>query len=77
MKELREWLMTMKSKLGVVRLKGGTEVEDMTFAEIAFMKELSRDIVPVTVKIGGPEARNDMRAMKKIGNVLGVTKKSR
>jgi hypothetical protein len=56
---------------GLVGLKGGTEVEDMTFEEIAFLKALGDPILPVIVKIGGPEARNDIRAMKALG-VQGI-----
>lgn len=70
---LRDKLIKLKEKFGVDRLKGGTEVEDLTFEEIAFMKKFSQGIMPMTVKIGGPEARNDMRMMVKLGveGVLG------
>ncbi|MDH4199530.1 MAG: HpcH/HpaI aldolase/citrate lyase family protein [Spirochaetia bacterium] len=50
----------------VVGVKTGTEVEDMGFEEIAFMKSFCGN-VPLTVKIGGPEARNDIRHCIKIG----------
>lgn len=53
-------LLYLKSK-GVVALKAGTEVEDMNFEEISIFKKISDKIVPVLVKIGGPEARNDIR----------------
>jgi hypothetical protein len=51
---------------GLVALKGGTEVEDMTYNELLFMKEIAINI-PVIVKIGGPEARNDIRYCQSIG----------
>ncbi len=60
-------LRNLYCEYGLVALKGGTEVEDMTFEEIAFMKALGGEYVPLVVKIGGPEARNDMRACKAIG----------
>jgi hypothetical protein len=63
---------TLESKLdelthlyGLVALKGGTEVEDMTYDELLFLKEIAISI-PVIVKIGGPEARNDIRYCKSI-----------
>ncbi len=57
----------MHYEFGLAALKGGTEVEDMTFEEIAFLKALCGEDLPLVVKIGGPEARNDMRACKSIG----------
>lgn len=57
---LRSKLLQLK-KAGVAAVKAGTEVEDMNFDEIALLKEISLDIVPLIVKIGGPEARNDIR----------------
>lgn len=50
-----------------VALKTGTEAEDMSFEDIRIMRALSRDIVPLVVKIGGPEARNDIRELVDIG----------
>ncbi len=60
-------LNSLYREFGLVALKGGTEVEDMTFDEIAFLKALGEPILPLIVKIGGPEARNDMRALKALG----------
>ncbi|GIX43255.1 MAG: aldolase [Leptospiraceae bacterium] len=51
---------------GLFALKTGTEVEDMNFDEISFLRNISKDIVPLHVKIGGPEARNDMRFLLSI-----------
>ena len=47
-------------------IKTGTEAEDMSFEDIRIMKALCRDILPLYVKIGGPEARNDIREMYSI-----------
>lgn len=60
---LRLNLHRLKEKAALEALKTGTEIEDMTFEEIAFLRELSRGIVPLYVKIGGPEARNDIREL--------------
>ena len=68
MKErLRKKLWYLRESYGIVGVKGGTEVEDMSFEELSVLKELSQGIVPMIVKIGGPEARNDMRHCLKIG----------
>ncbi len=67
MEHLCHHLRKLQYELGLVALKGGTEVEDMTFEEIAFLKALGGEELPLIVKIGGPEARNDMRACKAIG----------
>lgn len=67
MEHLYKNLRKLHYEFGLVALKGGTEVEDMTFEEIAFMKALGGEELPLIVKIGGPEARNDMRACKAIG----------
>ena len=67
MKTLREKLDRLKKNNCLVGIKGGTEIEAMTFEEIYFMKKISEDIVPMTVKIGGPEARNDIEYMLSIG----------
>ena len=60
---LRKDLETLKENYGVESLKGGTEVEDMEFEEIKLLHDISEGIVPLIIKIGGPEARNDMRNM--------------
>ncbi|MCX7679090.1 MAG: HpcH/HpaI aldolase/citrate lyase family protein [Spirochaetes bacterium] len=67
MEHLIKMLRELYCDHGLVALKGGTEVEDMSFEEIAFLKALGGDLLPIIVKIGGPEARNDMRACKSIG----------
>ena len=59
-------LFNLKKDLGIyvkdycfTGLKGGTETEDMDYDELLSL--LGRDLVPVVVKIGGPEARTDIR----------------
>lgn len=48
-------------------IKTGTETEDMGEDEIHALRELCGDRLPLYVKIGGPEARNDMRICQRIG----------
>ncbi len=64
-RKLQEILKQLTNS-GLFALKTGTEVEDMNFDEISFLKEISNDIVPLHVKIGGPEARNDIRFLLSI-----------
>ncbi|MBE7439953.1 MAG: aldolase [Spirochaetales bacterium] len=64
---LRKMLEDLKSRAGLVALKTGTEVEDMNFQEIADLRRISAGIVPLYVKVGGPEARSDIRECLKLG----------
>jgi hypothetical protein len=63
MKELQESLVNLSKHHSLIGIKGGTEVEDMTFGELRLMRLISQGIVPMTVKIGGAEARHDIRFM--------------
>ena len=67
MERIRRQLLHLKKKHNLVALKGGTEVEAMSFQEIALMRRISQDILPMTVKIGGVEARNDITFMLEHG----------
>lgn len=64
---VRKILTELVAKYPIVSLKGGTETEDMEEDELSFLKMASEGIVPVAVKIGGPEARTDMRICERIG----------
>ena len=64
---LRARLFILREDFGLRSMKTGTEVEDMSFAEISLLREISGGIVPLYVKIGGPEARNDIRNLIRIG----------
>ena len=64
---LKARLLELQRDFGLTALKTGTEVEDMSFSEIAVLRRLSSDIVPLYVKTGGPEARNDIRELIRIG----------
>lgn len=61
--KLRKKLAWLKENCSMVGIKGGTEVEDLNYKEIAFLRKISQGIMPLTVKIGGPEARTDIRFM--------------
>ncbi len=65
--QLRKELGELARNGALSALKTGTEVEDMSFEDIAVLRAMSRDILPLYVKIGGPEARNDMRELHLIG----------
>lgn len=65
MQEFKDKLLKLK-EYGLIALKTGTEVEDMNFQEIQFLREISNEILPLYVKIGGPEARNDIRFLLSI-----------
>lgn len=67
MSRLKSMLKTLADTCGLVALKGGTEVEDMSFLEISFLRELGDPGLPLIVKIGGPEARNDIRVLQSLG----------
>jgi hypothetical protein len=67
-KELRKMAEELKEEHGCTALKLGTEVEDCSFEYINFINnKLVAGLLPVVVKIGGPEARNDIRELCKIG----------
>jgi hypothetical protein len=66
-KRLRTMFKEMKEKHGMLALKLGTEVEDCSFEYIDYLNKLTRGIMPIVVKIGGPDARNDMRKLLEIG----------
>lgn len=67
MRKLRNRLAYLKDNHRLVGIKGGTEVEANSFEEIYLMRRVSQGIVPMTVKIGGPEARNDIEFMLAVG----------
>ena len=64
---LQAHLKELQRHGGLIALKTGTEVEDMSFEEIRLLRALSDRLLPLYVKIGGPEARNDIRELSHIG----------
>ncbi len=65
--DLCQKLKELATETDLVALKSGTEVEDMGFEEIGLLRKLSSGIVPLYVKIGGAEARNDIRHLAALG----------
>ncbi|MBU0599802.1 aldolase [bacterium] len=64
---LREKLIELKEEYGCESLKFETEAEGASFEEIRYYMNLALGQVPIIVKIGGPDARNDIRELSKIG----------
>ncbi|MBW7857221.1 MAG: aldolase [Leptonema sp. (in: Bacteria)] len=65
--DLRNRLLNLCLHHGLRSMKTGTEVEDMSFSEIELLRTISSGILPLYVKIGGPEARNDIRTLIQLG----------
>ncbi len=64
---LKNDLKELMAVSGFCGLKGGTENEDMDYDELHLLHLLGDHLMPVTVKIGGPEARTDIRYCYSIG----------
>lgn len=58
---LKSMVEELMSQYYVVGLKLGTETEDCSFEEIIWIQNNIPSYCPLTLKIGGVEARNDMR----------------
>lgn len=63
---LKETLRRMQTRFGVSGLKLSTEDAGMSLEQIRYWSALCKGIVPVIVKIGGPNARNDIRQLLKM-----------
>lgn len=64
---LREQLVGLAADCGAISLKVSTEDAGMGYDEIRTVHRLFQDILPLCAKIGGPEARQDMRTVVDIG----------
>lgn len=71
-RSLRNTLSKMKESYAFLAIKSGTETEDMGEAELVALKTITSGILPLVVKIGGPEARNDIRICERVG-VEGIS----
>jgi methylmalonyl-CoA mutase cobalamin-binding subunit len=69
--KIRDAVYELREDFGACSLKLGTEAEANTFEDIYFMHKNVGDIIPVIVKVGGCEAKNDIRKMAEIG-VSGI-----
>jgi hypothetical protein len=56
-------LRRLKNEFGASCLKLSTEDAAMSFEQIRFWTVLAKGILPVMVKIGGPNARNDIKQL--------------
>jgi len=65
-RELRRLAVELKTKYGCTAVKLGTEVEANSFEEVDYLNKLMNGILPIVVKIGGPEARNDIRELYRL-----------
>ncbi|HPG30914.1 MAG TPA: aldolase/citrate lyase family protein [bacterium] len=70
-KKLRDMARRLKEDFGCDSLKVSTEDAGMSFEEISEVYRLFNDIFPIAMKIGGPEARNDIHNAVQIG-VAGI-----
>jgi|GEM_PF-574284 len=61
--ELIQNMRTLKNEFGASCLKLSTEDAAMSFEQIRFWTRLADGILPVMVKIGGPNARNDIKQL--------------
>src|SRR3989338_8979419 len=64
---LREQLMLLREECGATSLKVSTDDAGMGYDEIRTVHRLFHDILAIQAKIGGPEARQDMRSVVDIG----------
>tara|TARA_B100000686_G_scaffold352363_1_gene454088 strand:+ start:2587 stop:3378 length:792 start_codon:yes stop_codon:yes gene_type:complete len=69
--DLIDSLRMMRTRWGVSGLKLSTEDAAMSLSQIDYWICLCRDLLPVVVKIGGPNARNDIRQLVHL-NVDGL-----
>lgn len=61
--ELRASLRHMKNQFGACGLKLSTEDAAMSIEQIGYWAEFSAKSLPAVVKIGGPNARNDIKQL--------------
>ena len=66
------FLWELKEKYGASGLKLSTEDAGMSFEQIVYWTQIVSPVLPVVVKIGGPEARNDMKMLSGLNNISGV-----
>ncbi len=65
--QLREQIKHLIKEDDICAMKLSTEDAGMPFEDIRERHRLFGDLLPIQLKIGGPEARNDMRMAVKIG----------
>jgi hypothetical protein len=65
-------LRELKEEYGASAIKLSTEDAGMSFEQIAYWAQIASPVLPVFVKIGGPEARNDMKRISAIKHISGI-----
>lgn len=70
-KDLRNALKELRDDYGCTALKFETEAEGVSFEDIRYYMNLALGQMAIKVKIGGVDARNDIRELLKIG-VKGI-----
>ncbi|MFQ5717785.1 MAG: aldolase/citrate lyase family protein, partial [Nitrospinales bacterium] len=61
--QLTESLRRLKTRFGASALKLSTEDAAMSFLQIKYWSRIASGVMPVVVKIGGPNARNDIKQL--------------
>ena len=61
--DLRSTLMELKNPFGACGLKLSTEDAGMSMEQIGYWAESAGNTLPAVVKIGGPNARNDIKQL--------------
>jgi len=64
---LNDQFKELYNSYGLVALKFGTEYEEMDFTQMQYILDLIPFEIPVFVKIGGVDARNDINNLLKLG----------
>ena len=65
-KDLLSSLRHLKNQFGACGLKLSTEDAAMSIEQIGYWAEFSNNILSTVVKIGGPNARNDIKQLSLI-----------
>ncbi|MGM0608441.1 MAG: aldolase/citrate lyase family protein [Candidatus Muiribacteriota bacterium] len=65
--QISELVCQLRDDYGACSLKLGTEAEGNTFSDIEYMYRQLNHIIPIIVKVGGCEAKNDIRKMSEVG----------
>lgn len=63
----RELLYELIEEYGLKAIKLGTEYEEMSFNEMDYILDYASGRLPIYVKIGGVDARNDINTLLKMG----------
>lgn len=66
-KTLNQMVDELYTSYGLRMFKAGSEWENMDLEEIAYLKQLGSHDIPVLMKVGGVEARTEIRHLLEIG----------